>query len=148
MQIAKITIARLYNLGNYEHIRYELTVDVKEGESAHTAVVGLERILAGLKPLKNLIIHTAADLDRAAKEIEEMKTMPAADFERHYGRAVSAAERIKTHGAILADNRAKFLQVQERAQLARLHFDHVGGAAERTDHKLDWEDDDNRNFNL
>ena len=32
MKITKITVGRLHNLGNYEHVRYELTVEVPEGQ--------------------------------------------------------------------------------------------------------------------
>ena len=43
MNITKITIGRLYNLGNYEHVRHDLTVEVKDGESAATAITGMEK---------------------------------------------------------------------------------------------------------
>lgn len=30
MNVTKITIGRLFNLGSYEHVRYELTVEIRE----------------------------------------------------------------------------------------------------------------------
>jgi hypothetical protein len=41
MNITKITIGRLYNLGSYEHVRYELTAEVPQGESPATAIIGM-----------------------------------------------------------------------------------------------------------
>lgn len=84
MNITKITIGRLYNLGNYEHVRYDLTVEVKEGESAATAITGMEAIIAGLAPLSKACIKSAGELQRMAAEVEQMKTMPVVDWERRY----------------------------------------------------------------
>ena len=50
MNITKITIGRLYNLGSYEHIRYELTCEIPSGESPATALIGLEKLIGALNP--------------------------------------------------------------------------------------------------
>jgi hypothetical protein len=30
-RVVRVGIGRLYNLGNYEHIRYDLTIEIPEG---------------------------------------------------------------------------------------------------------------------
>ncbi len=50
MNITRITVDRLYNLGSYEHVKFSLSVDVKEGESAAVAMLGVEKIMEALNP--------------------------------------------------------------------------------------------------
>lgn len=38
MHVSKITIGRLFNLGNYEHVRYEIAADLQPGENPREAV--------------------------------------------------------------------------------------------------------------
>lgn len=141
MNITKITIGRLYNLGSYEHIRYELTAEVKDGESAATAITGMEKILAGLAPLKNACIKSAGELQRLANEVEEMKTMPVVDWERRYGHCKgSAAEVIARYQKSLEEETLKSQAAIDRARKARKLFDDLGGAAQWKDAKLDWDD--------
>ena len=54
MNVSKITIGRLYNLGNYEHIRYEVSVDLENEDDATKAMVGLEKVIAGLAPIRGV----------------------------------------------------------------------------------------------
>ena len=139
--ITKITIGRLFNLGSYEHVRYELTVEVPEGESATDAVTGMEKILAGLAPVKNLNIKSASELQRLAEEVEQMKTMPVVDWERRYGHCQgTAAEVIERYQKSLEEEAVKSQTVVERARRARKLFDDLGGAAQWKDAKLDWEE--------
>ena len=74
-RISRITVARLYNIGNYEHIRYELTADVPEGNSAKIAISKLVRILrnANPKPLAKMTDydHNTQDThQRIVKDVE------------------------------------------------------------------------------
>jgi hypothetical protein len=141
MNVTKITIGRLYNLGNYEHVRYDLTVEVKDGESAATAILGMEKILAGLAPLKNACIKSAGELQRLANEVEEMKTMPVVDWERRYGHCKgSAAEVIDRYQKSLEEEAIKSQAAIDRARKARKLLDDLGGAAQWKDAKLDWDD--------
>jgi len=147
MKITKITIGRLYNLGNYEHVRYELTAEVKDGESATTAITGMEKILVGLAPLKNACIKSAGELKRMANEVEEMKTMPVVDWERRYGhRKGTASEEIDRYQKSLEDETIKRNVALDRARQARKLFDDLGGAAQWKDAKLDWDDYDNDDY--
>lgn len=142
MSITKITIGRLYNLGNYEHVRYELTIEVPDGASAANAVVGMEKILAGLKPLKNMAISSESEIKRLAAEIEEMKRMPAVEWERRYSHCHGTpTEVIERYQQSLEEQKTKRQQAIERARMARILFDDLGGAANWKDAKLDWDDD-------
>jgi hypothetical protein len=48
--VSRISIARLYNLGDYEHARYEVTVEVPEGADAAVTFQNLEEIVEALNP--------------------------------------------------------------------------------------------------
>lgn len=142
MNVSKITIGRLYNLGNYEHVRYELTVEVKEGESASAAVIALEKILRGLQPLDRRGIKSAAELSREEKQVEEMRQMPVAEWERRYGHCQGTpSEVIARYEAELMESTARRTAALERARKAREYFDDLGGVETWKDAKLDWEDD-------
>lgn len=141
-RISKITVGRLYNLGNYEHVRYDLTVEVPEGDDASAAIVALEHIIAGLSPLKNACIKSEAELDRDQKEIDEMQTMPVVDWERRYGHCKGTArEVIERYQAQLNENREKREKALAIAKRARELFSDLAGAEKWTDAKQDWEDD-------
>ena len=140
MKVSKITIGRLYNLGNYEHVRYELAVEVPEGESAAEAVRGLENILTGLKPSRR--IKTDADREREAKKIEAMKSMTEQDWALNYGYHKGTREEIIAwHEEDLAREKKEVQAERDRLDVARSLFDDVGGAAQWKDGKLDWEDE-------
>lgn len=142
MKVTKITIGRLYNLGSYEHVRYELTAEVPEGESAAKTVTALERVLSGLSPLKNACINSESEIERKKLEVEEMRTMPVVDWERRYGHCKgAAAEVIARFEKSLTEEIQKRNKALERAKKARELFDDLGGAANWKDAKLDWEDE-------
>lgn len=141
MNITKITIGRLYNLGNYEHIRYDLTVEVKEGDSAEKAILALEAIIAGLAPMSRLGVKTQLELDRQKKEVEEMQTMPLADWQRRYGHCTgNIADVIARYRASYEEEKAKTQAAELHARKARAMFDRLSGAAEWRDGKRDWDD--------
>ena len=141
MKVSKITIGRLYNLGNYEHVRYELTVEVPEGESAAVAVKGMERILEAMSP--HMAVQSESELKRKAAEVERMKTMPAVEWERNYGgHKGTPTEIIERYQTGLDEETLKRQTALARAAKARQLFDDLGGAAEWKDAKLAWEDND------
>lgn len=144
MKVSKITIGRLYNLGNYEHVRYELTVEVPAGESAAEAVLGLENILRGLKPDRGA--KSAEELERAGKKIALMQQMADADFQAHhcYGTTLTPEKReqiLNNYRQTLADETARAEAAKTRREVAQSLFDDVGGAAEWKDAKADWDND-------
>lgn len=50
VRVARITIGRLHNLGNYEHIRYEVSLELAHGAKAGDLLGHLEGVLADLQP--------------------------------------------------------------------------------------------------
>lgn len=146
-RISKITVGRLYNLGSYEHIRYELTVDVPDGESAAKAIIGIEKILIGLKPEKTTAVPSQTDLKHEANHIEEMikyyREHTEEVFDQKYGHYEgSASEYITRCQTSHQNNLQKRMEWETREKKARILFDDLGGASEWKDCKLDWETDD------
>lgn len=140
MKISKITAARLYNLGNYEHVRYELTVEVPPGESAAVAINGMENILAGLRPLKSQPIESMAELQRRSDEIMAMKAMSPEAWEAEYGYlSGTQSEVIAKRESSLIEDMTKLDRAKARASDARRLFDDLGGAARVTNFKQDWD---------
>ena len=139
-RISRISIGRVYNLGNYEHVRYELTVDVPEGESAAAAVIGMERIVEGLRPDRSS--PSAADLERSQFAIDEAKKMSAAAFERQHGNPVGGPDAyIARMQESLDKANADRAASQARQRRARRLFDDLAGAETFKDAKLSWDDD-------
>lgn len=141
MKITKVTIGRLYNLGNYEHVRYEITGEVGPDESAAKLLVGMERVMAGLKPDKT--IPTQDDIRRAEMEVSRMIAMNDEEWRRAYGHCTGTrAEVTDRYKVSLAEKFIARSKSIERSKKARELFDDLGGAAQWKDAKLDWQDDD------
>ena len=121
--VTKITIGRLHNLGNYEHVRYEITVDIPEGASATQAFSNLDRVLEGLDPKPPVGEY---DLQRAndalKKPVEEWP-----EWER--GNITSYMNNVAKDAAWRAE------QI-----LAREALDDIGGASIYSDAKDSWEE--------
>jgi len=137
MKVTKITIGRLYNLGNYEHIRYEISVELQLGQSATVALGGMEKILDALNPKPPRGVKSAEELDLACQQLKAIEAMP--DYEVVDQFATSKvgllAERRKKHEANVkrAEAWAKY-QASARAAL-----DDLGGTFTHTDAKQDWD---------
>lgn len=137
-RINHIKIGRVYNLGNYEHVRYELSVEVQEGESAESAFRGLEQIIKGLEPAKG--IKEQDELDRDQKRIDAMRKLSAEEWaERHWG-VGTREEVIQRYEDSLAADRKRREESITRAAAVRALFDDLGGAAEWKDAKQDWDE--------
>lgn len=145
MNITKITIGRLYNLGSYEHVRYELTVEVPQGESPATAILGMEKILEALNPKTHT--HSRGELEREKRQVEEMHRRFSDEgpdeFRRYHGHFVGTPEEYiarceESHAANVAARDAW----EARSAKARKLLEDLGGAANWKDAKLDWENDD------
>ena len=84
MKVTKINIGRLYNLGSYEHVRYDLTVEVPPNQSPTDAMVGLEKILSALNPKLPAGALSVAEERRRLLEIEAMKSLNDEEFSNRY----------------------------------------------------------------
>lgn len=151
MKVTKITVGRLYNLGSYEHVRYELTVEIPPGESATDAIIGVERILEGMKPESKSCIHSQTELERESRHIsalhELLSNEGSDEFRNRNGYFKGTPEEyIARCEQIYQENLTKRTAWDARAKKARELFDNIGGASEWKDAKLDWENDYNDSF--
>ena len=121
-KVTRIAIGRLHNLGNYEHIRYDITVDLSNGDNPGLIIARLEKLLSALKP-----VTTDYEYQRALRimsDPEQTKDETARNLEIY-------KQRI--------EKRDKAVARRERALIL---FGALGGASEYTDAKNKWEDDD------
>lgn len=130
-RVSRITMARLYSLGNYNHMRYEVTVDVPEGADAADAARRLKAILWDLRPVKVDQHHLKRSRDLLACMAAQGEP-PAGHFYVDVDAAVAEAQRyVAAHEA----GRARI----EKAMAA---FKDLGGSDTYTDAKLDWEEEE------
>jgi hypothetical protein len=66
--MTEITIARLYNLGSYEHVRYEIRVAVPDTSDPYTVLENLESAIAALNPKPP---HDQWTLNNACKDARD-----------------------------------------------------------------------------
>lgn len=142
MKISRITIGRLYNLGSYEHVRYELTAEVPDGYSPAVTLIGMEKILAALNPRTST--HDRTELAREKHRLEEMHRRLSDEgpdaFYRYYGHFVGTPEEyIASSERSHAENVAQRDVWEARSAKARKLLEDLGGAANFKDAKLDWE---------
>lgn len=143
-RVTRITIGRLYNLGNYEHVRYEIGVEVPEGKSASAVLTGLEKIITALSPKTST--KSRGDLEREAHHLSEMHKRLSSEgpeeFRRYHGHFIGTPEEyIARCEQSHAENQARRDAWEARSDKARKLLDDLGGAANWKDSKLDWEDD-------
>jgi len=145
MPITKITIGRLFNLGSYEHVRYELTAEVHDHEKAQDIIIALERILEALKPERSSCVSSRGEIERENHRIAGMKLELNKDgedaFRRNHGHFVGTCiEYIARCESSAIESLGKRIAYEQRAKKARELLDNLGGAAEWKDAKLGWED--------
>ena len=119
--VTRLTVGRLYNLGNYEHVRYEITAEVPKGGSAKKTLLDIGAILAGLKPQKKPYDY--------AKMKDALAKLPE---------ALSAYEKDN-----LEEWRKTVTQIEAQRNLrmeALDKLDAVGGVSEHKDAKRNWQD--------
>lgn len=126
-RVTHISVDVLYNLGNYEHIKYSVGIDVAKGESAAKALLELKRIMVRLKPVKKPYEyeHYAGLLKKDPRECSEVEKSQ-----------VETAAKVVGEYACL-----KSLQWEAVKAL-----DDIGGASVRKDAKETWQDDDSTPF--
>lgn len=148
-RISRVTIERLYNLGNYEHVRYGLTIDIPEQSelTVQKAFTGVERILEALNPARLRVCDSEDELKRKLRRLQEAVVLTDAEFERQYGH--SGVSYQGTRAEYQERMRQGYQEAKERrekvcalAAKARQMLDDLGGSAEWKDAKLSWEDYD------
>jgi hypothetical protein len=130
--VTALTVARLHNLGNYEHVRYEVTVALPDGAKPSEVLSDVTEILADLRPSK----QSQWDIGRARTLLAgaEPPVVPDdAPYEQRRAREVweQARELVKRDDA-----------EQKRVARAQQALNDLGGTRRYTDAKASWDDED------
>jgi hypothetical protein len=120
-RLARFSIGRLYNLGNYEHVRYELTVEVPPECSAKDAFLATLQLLHAADPHPPC---TKREFEEATKALAK----PAAELDQY------ELKNIELH-----KKRMKARQVWEQnRKLALEALDRLGGKVEYKEAQDNW----------
>lgn len=122
-RISRVTIGRLHNLGNYEHVRYEVTVELPAGTSPASVIHELETTLNELQPKSPI---SDWELRTALEDLKRQGVEPEDDRTRERAR-----ERL-----------ARYDAWRKQRDEALRRFNQFGGSEVWTDAKDKWEDDD------
>ena len=119
--ITRITLAKLYNQGNYEHIRFEVTADVPKGGSASQTLLDLGAVLMRLKPIRVPYNYETAKavLQKLPEAMTEVEKAQLDD----YHKVVSEYETLRA------------LRME-----ALVKLDDIGGTSKHTDGKESCDD--------
>ncbi len=139
MNVTKITIGRLFNLGDYEHVRYELTVEVPAGRSATTALIGLENIIEALNPKRPADVPDAGDIKQMEAMLAEVRSSTDEKCRKYRGRSKYAL--IHQLQREIPEAVKRMEQWKSRQRRARMLLNDLGGAAVWKDAKEDWDND-------
>jgi hypothetical protein len=143
MKITKITIGRLFNLGSYEHIRFELTCEVGERESAARAYRAMEVLIESLNPKRPSTVPSLSEIQRDQLRIEEARKMDAEQFRRMHGEPTGGkAAYLKRCAKHVKEGQARRKKWEAHRKHARALFDNLGGISHYRDAKQDWDDVD------
>jgi hypothetical protein len=146
-RISRLTLARLFNLGNFEHMRYEVTVDLPAGTSPASVLRELESAIADLEPkepvthyerLQALKVLQGPEPTLASVRVE-MDSDPFGDDDYSPEQLLERKQLERARAQKTIERYDDWLRSREGA-LQRLEaLGGVGGA--RTDAKVHWGDD-------
>lgn len=115
-RVDRITISRLFNLGNYE-----LSVEVPEGESARNALLDVARIIKGVGPVKAPYGYQAA---------KDLLNKPYTSISPVEAEKIEEARKLVAEFDGAVNYRDECLQ----------RLDGLGGTRVHKDAKDDWDD--------
>lgn len=124
-RITRFSIGRVHNLGNYENVRYEVQVDVAEGENVTQLMTNLENILEEVRAVSNV---SEWDYERAKEKLAK----PASELSE------SELQNLDIYKKRVAD----YESVNARRQKAKDALNSLGGNEVYRDAKDDWENND------
>lgn len=124
-RISRITVGRVHNLGNYENIRYEVTVDVGFNDNPAKILNHLETTLEDLQAESGVdsyeLRRARAALEKPESELDEWDLKNLDGFKNKVAKHEEAIKR--------------------RAE-AKEALNSLGGTAVYTDAKDSWSDED------
>lgn len=140
-RISRITIGRLHNLGNYEHVRYEVTVDLPPGTSPASVLHATEHMLNALEPKGP---YSAYEVLNAQRELAKPapKLADFVDGRDHYDtpdKRLESANKDRERALQIVNRHNEWRQ---RRDAAHRRFDELGGIALHRDAKAEWDEDD------
>ena len=123
-RVTSLHVGRVYNLGNYENMRVEVTVQVASGDDPGRVLRTLEGILRDLRAKG----PDSYEVSRARRALEK----PEAELDE------VDLKRLDKYRQVVAEHEAA-MQKREaaRAALSTLEY-----STEHIDHKDKWEDDE------
>lgn len=124
-RITHVSVSRLYNLGNYQNIKFDLSAEIPDGASAQETFRRLNLILMDLSPFKPFEGYER-------KRLEELRTKLQGEHSQYE----------KDQLAELETKEGDFNTRRARRTLALQAMDDIGGAALFQDHKSAWSHDD------
>lgn len=124
-RITQFRIGRMHNLGNYEHIKYEVTVEVAPGDDVGKRLTTVETIL---NDIQADLPHSDWDIQRA----KELLAKPEGDLDEYDVKRIPRAKRQ------LAENEAAL----KRRETARAALSTLNYESEHKDAKKDWDEYD------
>ncbi len=123
-RVTHINVGRVYNLGNYENLRVELSVDIAPSDDPTKVFRSIENILRDLRAKSGVDRY---DLHRA----KEALAKPESELDEY------EQKKLKSYREYVAKHEASLARRQKaREALATLDY-----TSEHKDHKLDWDDD-------
>jgi hypothetical protein len=144
MNVSRITIGRLFNLGNYEHERFEISVDLAAGENARHALENVSAILNSLNPTPPFGVPSLDEVVRLENRYKHEVALSPDEWERNRPYIPSPGKgRIEC----LADLKAESMTKRHRYEKWKGHqqraldaLNELGGSISWKDAKLDWDD--------
>lgn len=142
MKVSKITVGRLFNLGSYEHVRYEVTIDLSESDDPGKCMRHLETLMEAMNPKGPTT--TLDSIERAQRNYEAMILMDEDSFRRQHGYHISGTrEEYQNRVAKgIAEDRVKLALWETKADWARNQLRNIGSVKIRKDAKLHWDHED------
>lgn len=138
--VSRFSVARLHNLGNFEHVRYEVTVEVPLGVRASDVLRDVDALLLELNPKRP---HGEYALEQARNVVAELNKEPAEDDILADSPDQAAMRRRQRQRAQAVIDAEQLWAEQRTAALARL--DALGGSARygggRTDDGNDYDEE-------
>ena len=125
VRVSRISIGRVFNLGNYEHVRYEVELQIPEGVDAAGPFQDLADLIEDLNPRSGVSEGSIAE----AQRIINMPPENIPQWER---------ENISVYKARLAEH----AKAQRRRVYALQVIDQLGGNIRYADAKDNWDNDD------
>lgn len=121
--VTSISIARLYNLGHYEPLHYELAVQIPDGTSAAETMLEMVAILARLKPVAKPFNYDHA--------VEVLNKLPEQTSEQEKEWLEDYRQLVEGYNGIRALRREAIRKLDE-----------LGGSSKHADAKENWTDEE------